>query len=82
MYDPTLKQGEKVVTKDEPIVEVMVKYPKACIKASEQKITQSQWYFSKTTTIIYNILKNVHKLKESCNLNIIHIQKPRCWSKK
>jgi len=34
MYDPTLKQGEKVITKDEPIVDVMVKYLKACIKSS------------------------------------------------
>jgi hypothetical protein len=82
MYDPTLKQGEKVVTKDETIVEVMVKYPKTCIKASEQKITQNQGSFSKTITIIYNILKNVHKLKDNCNLNIIHIQKPCCCTKK
>jgi hypothetical protein len=28
MYDPTLKQGKIIITKVEPIIEVMVKYPK------------------------------------------------------
>jgi hypothetical protein len=33
IYDPTLRHGEKIVTKVGPIVYVMVKYPKGFVRS-------------------------------------------------